>query len=195
MNKNAKKFMSISIWTTTIFLLVRLLISWTDIKDMWESNQLLNLCYNCFGYIGEAIITATVFMTVFNKWGWKWKWLRWTHNIPILSKSYIGIFKSDYDNVERTGNVIINQTFLTVTVQMKTEESTSRSLTASFKDEQGIHRLIYTYQNDPNAEIQDSSPIHYGTVLLIVNNSLILEGNYFTGRKSRGSIRFESNTK
>ena len=192
MNDNLKKFMNISIWLTAILLLVRCFISWTDVKSMWESRSVSSLCYNFYGFIGEAIFVSTIVMTIFNKCAWKWRWLRRMHNVPVLAKKYKGTFISDYDGVERFGSIIVNQTYLTVTVQLKTDESSSRSLTASFSDVHGVQYLIYTYQNDPRAEIQDRSPIHYGTAMLNVSNPMKLEGNYFTGRNSRGSMKFKA---
>ena len=192
MNNNARKFMNINIWLTTILLLIRCLVSWPDVKNMWETGHIFSLGYNFLGFIGEAIGIAAIVMTVFNKWAWKWKWLHWIHDVPVLARNYNGTFISDYDDVKRFGMLVINQTFLTVTVQLKTDESNSRSLTASFSEVQSVKHLIYNYQNDPRAEIQDRSPIHYGTAMLNVSNPMILEGNYFTGRKSRGSMRFEA---
>lgn len=192
MNNNASKFMNINIWLTIILLLIRCLVSWTDVKNMLETGHIFSLGYNFLGFIGEAIGIAAIVMAVFNKWAWKWKWLHWMHDVPVLARNYKGIFISDYDGVKRFGMLVINQTFLTVTVQLKTDESNSRSLTASFSEVQSVKHLIYNYQNDPRAEIQDRSPIHYGTAMLNVSNPMILEGNYFTGRKSRGSMRFEA---
>jgi hypothetical protein len=192
MNNNARKFMNINIWLTTILLLIRCLVSWTDVKNMWETGHIFSLGYNFLGFIGEAIGIAAIVMAVFNKWAWKWKWLHWMHDVPVLARNYKGTFISDYDGVKRFGMLVINQTFLTVTVQLKTDESNSRSLTASFSEVQSVKHLIYNYQNDPRAEIQDRSPIHYGTAMLNVSNPMILEGNYFTGRKSRGSMKFEA---
>ena len=54
-----------------------------------------------------------------------------------------------------------------------------------------LTKLIYTYLNNPRAELQ--SPIHYGTVIIDIDNPNRLEGNYYTGRKTRGSMRFETN--
>lgn len=192
MNNNARKFMNINIWLTTILLLIRCLVSWTDVKNMWEAGHIFSLGYNFLGFIGEAIGIAAIVMAVFNKWAWKWKWLHWIHDVPVLARNYNGTFISDYDDVKRFGMLVINQTFLTVTVQLKTDESNSRSLTASFSEVQSVKHLIYNYQNDPRAEIQDRSPMHYGTAMLNVSNPMILEGNYFTGRKSRGSMKFEA---
>lgn len=192
MNDDAKKFVNISIWLTTILLLVRFLISWTDVKHMWETGHALSLCYNLFGFIGEAIAIAALLMAAFNKWAWKWKCLSWTHDIPVLAKKYKGTFVSDFDGEERSTQITIDQTFLTVKIQLKTDESSSRSLIASLIEMHGIRHLIYTYQNDPRAEIQDRSPIHYGTVILNVSNRMTLDGNYFSGRKTRGSMTLEA---
>lgn len=192
MNDSVKKFMNISIWLTAIFLLIRCFISWSDIKSAWETGNTATLCYNFYGYIGEAIGATAIIMLIFDKYAWKWKLVRWMHDTPILAKKYTGTFISNYDNVERSGEIIINQTFLNVSVQLVTNESKSRSLTASLNNVQGVLYLIYTYQNDPRAEIQNRSPIHYGTAMLDVSNPAILEGNYFTGRNSRGSMKFNS---
>ncbi|MDD4495768.1 MAG: hypothetical protein PHV32_15770 [Eubacteriales bacterium] len=190
MKENSKKFMNISIWVTTILLMIRCLISLPDIQIMLKSGQLISLCYSVFGFVGETIGMAAIIMAVFNKWGWKWKLFRWLHNVPILASKYTGTFISDYDGKERSGNIIIHQTFLTVTVQLKTCESFSRSIIASFCEVQNVSYLVYTYQNDPRAEIQDQSPIHYGTAMLDVTEPMTLEGNFYTGRKSRGSMKF-----
>lgn len=188
MNDNVKKFMSISVWFTAFLLLIRCLISWTDIKNLWETGNILDLCYNFYGFIGEAIGASAIGMTIFNKFAWKW--LRWMHDVPVLAKEYNGTLVSDFDGVEHSGNIVIDQTFLSLIIKLKTNESSSRSLTATFSNTQGIQFLIYTYQNDPRAEIQDRSPMHYGTAMLDVSNPAILEGNYYTGRKTRGSMKF-----
>lgn len=192
MNNNVNKFMNISIWLTAIFLLIRCFISWADIRNIWENGTVSTLCYNFYGFIGEAIGASAIIMILFNKYAWKWKWIRWMHDTPILAKKYTGTFISDSDHVERSGNLIINQTFLTVSVQLVTDESRSRSLTASLSNVQDVLYLIYTYQNDPRADIQDQSPIHYGTAMLDISNPMILEGNYFTGRNTKGSMKFNS---
>ena len=113
-------------------------------------------------------------------------------NIWRLQYKYDGKFVSDYDKKTRNASIEIKQTFLKINIQMKTKESSSGSIIASLKDLHGIKYLIYTYQNNPHAEIQDRSPIHYGTAMLDVSNPKKLEGNYFTGRNSRGSMVFES---
>ena len=192
MDDNIKKFVNISLWVVAILLVLRSLISWAEIKSMWESRLVIEFCYTYLGYIGEVIGATAIIMSVFNKCAWKWKVLRWTHDLPVFKQKYDGKFVSDYDKKTRKASIEIEQTFLKINVQMKTKESSSGSIVASLKDLHGKKYLIYTYQNNPHAEIQDRSPIHYGTAMLDVSNPKRLEGNYFTGRKSRGSMMFES---
>lgn len=192
MNENIKKFISISTWVAAFFLLIRCFLSWGDLQNMVESREFSDLCYGLFGFLGESIGVTGVIMAIFNKWAWRWTWLRWTHNHPILAQKYRGTLISDFDQIKREGFLTINQTFLSIDIQFKTAQSYSRSLTASFNQLNGVQYLIYTYQNDPRGEILDQSPIHYGTAMLDVTNAFELEGNYFTGRKTRGSMNFSA---
>ena len=134
------------------------------------------------------------FMACFNKWLWRWKPLNWlSGGMPILAKKYKGKirFHSDDGDPERESEIVIKQTFLNVIVKLRTEESSSNSVTATIKEENGSKMLIYTYLNIPRAEIQDRSEIHYGTAMLNVDDPKRLIGNYFTTRKSSGSMDFE----
>jgi hypothetical protein len=192
MNDSSKKFLSLSIWLTAFLLFIRCLLSWVDLNNMLEGRHLFNLCYSVFGFVGEAIGVAAIVMAVFNKWAWKWKWIRWIHNVPALRKNYSGTITSDFDKATRSCRVIITQTYLNVAVQFQTNESSSRSVTATFIDLQSVRNLIYTYQSEPRGEVQDQSPIHYGTAMLNATNPMILEGNFYTGRNSKGSMKFEA---
>lgn len=157
---------------------------------MITCTKIFELGYSIFGFIGESITVAAFLMFVFNKWAWKWKLIRLLHSVPILYNRYSGTFVSDYDHKERNGELIINQTFLNISVVFNTAESSSRSITATIDNCDDLQRLIYTYQNEPKGEIQDRSPIHYGTAILDVTKPNEIGGNYYTGRKSRGSMTF-----
>lgn len=54
MDDNIKKFVNISLWVVAILLVLRSLISWTEIKSMWESRLVIEFCYTYLGYIGEV---------------------------------------------------------------------------------------------------------------------------------------------
>ncbi len=192
MDDNVKKFVNISIYISAIFLLIRCAISFGDIKQLWEDGSLLSVGYSFWCYIGESIGGAAIIMAIFNKWAWRWKVVRYFHDVPVFSKKYRGTFISNYDHQRRHGEIFIAQTFLSVSVRLKTEESSSRSIVATLHKTQSVDRLIYTYQNEPRAEIRSRSPIHYGTAILDITNSSILEGNYYTDRNTSGSMKFEA---
>lgn len=191
MNRIVDQFIKLSLWSFATFFIVQLVYSWINI-DSWKSETITDIATIIVGFIGKAMTFTTLIMTVFNKFAWKWKLVKCIHNVPILKKSYEGKFLSTYDNIERCGTLFINQTFLNISVMLVTAESKSRSITAYLDINEGFSRLIYTYQNDPHGEIQDKSPIHYGTSILIVSNTETLEGNYFTGRKTTGSMKFNA---
>ena len=122
MDDNIKKFVNISLWVVAILLVLRSLVSCTEIKSMWESRLVLEFCYTYLGYIGEVIGATAIIMSVFNKCAWKWKVLRWTHDLPVLEHKYDGKFVSDYDKKSRKASIEIKQTFLKISIQMKTKE-------------------------------------------------------------------------
>ena len=47
---------------------------------------------------------------------------------------------------------------------------------------------MYSYQNIPQAQFRENSPMHYGTAFLEIVAKSKLEGNYFTDRKTTGHI-------
>ena len=195
MTKTSKKFVSLSIWISIIVFVLRCLIGWKDLGTIIEEKKILDCGYSLFGYAGEAIGIATVFMFCFNKWWWKCKLLNiLTGSMPILAKRYKGKIKFTWDNrdQERDSEIIIEQSFLRVTVKLVTNESYSNSVTAAIYDINGSKMLIYTYLNTPNGEIQNRSAMHYGTAMLIIDNTKHLSGNYFTGRKTCGSMDFKA---
>jgi hypothetical protein len=90
--------------------------------------------------------------------------------------------------------VFITQNFFNVQIKTKTDESNSYSTCASFDidRERGLQQLFYSYQNNPKATVRNRSEIHYGTVRLEINDdATILEGEYWTTRKTTGDIKIE----
>lgn len=72
---------------------------------------------------------------------------------------------------------------------LKTEESSSKAISAKIIDRDGENVLTYTYINRPKTEVRDRSEIHYGTAILsITDNYEILEGVYYTDRNTAGDM-------
>lgn len=195
MGEASKRFMSISIWVTVILFALRCGIDWEKISVIVSRHDIAECGYSVYGYAGEAIGAATLFMICLNKWGWKWKSFHWlTGGMPILSKKYKGTITFIWDGKEqkRESEISIEQTFLAVTVKLGSSESSSNTVTATIETINSEKQLIYTYLNTPRAELQNRSSIHYGTAMLRIDNPERITGNYYTSRLSRGSMDFEA---
>lgn len=192
MNNNFSFYIKLYVWSSAVFTLIRCILSLSTLLSLCYSYELLLLLYNLFGYIGEAIGLATIFMIIFNKWIWKLKCFTLLHHVPILSKKYKGTIVSDFDNSKHEGILEINQTFLKQSIKFITDESLSRSISSSISEIHDTCMLIYVYQNEPKGELQDVSPIHYGTAMLDLSNPSEISGNYYTGRNTKGSMHFKS---
>ncbi|MGL5980683.1 MAG: hypothetical protein ACRCZY_07405 [Phocaeicola sp.] len=158
-----------------------------------------NLSFNNLNTVWEDIATTTTIVTListlFVSWAWKWGIFQgWFVPFPCLSGKWSGLIKSTYNSDSNTipVDVIIKHKFFSIQIQIKTNESSSNSTCGSFDIEEyrGLKQLIYTYQNNPKAAIRERSEIHYGTARLEINeDASVLEGEYWTSRKTTGDIR------
>ena len=150
-----------------------------------------------FGDISKTVFVLTLISSLFISFGWKWRIFKgWLVVIPDLSGKWIGIMYSNYKNppLEIPMEIEIFQTFFHTMVKLKTGESQSVSLVASFDidKDKGIKRLIYSYHNIPKATVQDRSAIHYGTTILdISEDEAVLNGCYWTNRASKGDMNLK----
>lgn len=192
MGKSWKQFLTISIWIAIVVFVLRCLLGWSDISQAVNNKSVFTGAYAVFGYGGESIAVTTLIMLIFNKWAWRWKLINiCTGKMPILAKKYAGTLTSDYDHIKRDAEIEVDQTFLRVLIKMKTAESSSSTICASIEEIHNEPQLVYTYINEPRADIQDRSGIHYGTVMLKISNPDVITGNYFTGRNTRGVLELK----
>ncbi|MGT2783798.1 Cap15 family cyclic dinucleotide receptor domain-containing protein [Streptococcus merionis] len=191
MSEQQKQFITITLWTFAVLFVLRLFINWSELTNLIKINGISSLVYSVIGYIGEVIGVTSLIMLFFEKRAWRWKFFTKIHSVPVLYPKYIGKFTSSYDNTSRECELFLKQSFLNIKIKFKTNESTSNSITASINKISGNKNLIYTYLNVPKAELQQNSVIHYGTVILDIDNPEKLEGNYYTSRDSKGSMVFE----
>lgn len=113
--------------------------------------------------------------------------------VPVLNCTYDVLIKSSFDDKERNGTISIYQTYLDISLTLKTKEGFSESFSANLIYNEGRKKLIYSYQNNPKMLIQNSSPIHYGTAVLNLDDIDNIEGYYYTSRMTKGEIYFYSN--
>lgn len=148
-----------------------------------------------FGDLSKTVCGLTIISSLFISFGWKCKIFKgWLVVIPNLSGKWTGTMYSNYGTppLEIPAEVEIKQTFFHTVVKLKTGESKSNSLVASFDidKDKGVALLIYSYYNIPKATVQDRSEIHYGTTILdISEDETELNGFYWTNRETKGDMK------
>lgn len=181
MNNRYKIFSTIYIVVMIGVLVIRLMI------DKWNVQTGFKGIYQWWGYFGDASAISTIIMFLFNKFFW-----RFCPGFLVLSKHYEGELCSSYDYKKRLAKIEIEQTFLSISIKLITEESSSSSIVANIEKINNEECLTYMYFNQPKAYIQERSPLHYGYVIFNVANKGELKGNYFTGRKTIGYIEMKA---
>ncbi len=180
MKKQQKKLLDICLWSAIILFVLRCAISWESILAGVS-------LYGLFGYASEAISIAVIFSGIYEKFLWRFNPFE---NTPKLARRYTGTLKSNYDHIERQASLEIKQTLLSVHITLVTDESKSKSLSASFDEVLGEMQLTYCYLNTPKAEHRERSEIHYGTAILSIATPGTLEGQYYTDRTTNGDMLF-----
>ena len=147
-----------------------------------------------FGDCSKMVLIMYLLSSLFISFAWKWKIFRgWLIPIPNISGKWEGTLVSTYTTppMEIQTSVCIKQTFFHTIVKIQTGESSSISKCASFDidTDRDIKQLYYSYVNKPKAEVRHRSEIHYGTTLLeISDDNQTLTGEYWTSRKTTGSL-------
>jgi len=177
---------TVSIITTIVYALLKQ----TDFSSL---KQLYSL-------VSFVVLVDNLLIVLFVKYLWKLRALRgWLVSVPNLNGCWIGEIQSTWVD-PLTGRridpipVILNvkQTYLGFSCFMLTGEMRSDSISYQFlydKDKQ-INQLIYTYTSTPKQTVKDRSSYHFGTVAfsLTEDKSLSMVGNYWTDRKTTGTI-------
>ena len=180
MNEQYRSFLTKTMWVSVCVFGIRCLISWSDIISGFSA-------YTIYGFAGEAIGVTAAIMAIYERWLWKFNRFE---SVPALCKSYTGVLKSSYDNIERPARLEIKQTLLSIHVTLITGESKSNSLSASINEILGEKQLTYCYLNTPKSEYRYRSEVHYGTAMLCVDDPNKLTGQYYTDRKTIGDMSF-----
>jgi len=155
---------------------------------------LIGASIDIWSVISTGISATAVITVLFVSWAWKWRIFRgWLVPIPNLNGKWEGkiFYKEEEKDKSRAVSVDIKQTFLYIVVHFCSKESESLSFCGSFNidEKRGIRQLIYSYQNDPKSILRENSAIHYGTTKLNISlDNRELEGEYWTSRKTTGSI-------
>jgi hypothetical protein len=147
-------------------------------------------------HVSTTISINIILWMIFIAWGWKLKiFYPWLVPFPNLSGDWEGTIKSNWKEKELEPipiEVSITQNFFNVQVRIKTKESRSYSIGASFDidNERGFQQLFYTYLNTPKAGVRERSEIHYGSTILNFDGFKVtkMDGEYWTDRETTGEI-------
>ncbi len=153
--------------------------------------------HKALSHISTTITINIILWLIFIKWAWKWRiFYPWLVPFPNLSGNWKGTILSNWQGQaqpEKTIEISITQTFFNVQVRMKTDESRSYSIGASFDIDQdrGQQQLFYSYMNTPKASVRERSEMHYGSTVLNFEgfNVKKMEGDYWTSRETTGEIK------
>jgi SMODS-associating 2TM, beta-strand rich effector domain len=151
--------------------------------------------------IGPAVTAAAAGLWVFDRWVWRQPVVRNLHSRPVLHGTWHGELASSWVDPKTEKQIdpdpdvflVVRQRFWSVSARLLTNESSSSSLFAELAEGQdGVCQLLYIYSNQPQAAFQHRSPAHFGAVVLTAprNRADGIEGQYFTGRGTKGDLRF-----
>jgi len=195
-----QKFVNTKI-ALAIVLGISILI-WLIILLATETKFIIN--WDAIKHLPTVLTIDMIIYWIFIRWGWKWeKFQGWLVPFPDLNGEWEGKIKSLWINSETgqkkpkiTATLTISQTFLNVHCKLKTDESESMSYSSSFiiNPDAGKKQLIYNYFNKPKPSYREKSVPHDGTVLLninVENESIRLDGEYWTSRETIGELEFK----
>lgn len=172
-----------------IVLFILFLFPWKNITltEIWNA-------------LGKTVTLSLLLFTIFIKRLWRCKIFRFIIPIPYLGGEWDGILRYNWKGQEgeKTIKLIIRQSLFHIQFTITTDESISRSCSASFNidESRDENEVIYSYYNQPSITHRNHSPIHYGAARLnIVDNNTKLEGHYWTDRKTVGELIFHRNNK
>ncbi|NOH04960.1 MAG: hypothetical protein HND47_24800 [Chloroflexi bacterium] len=119
--------------------------------------------------------------------------------VPYIAGNWDGYINSSYDEHKSqiSATIQIKQTWTEIRITLETDNSISRSETASIITKTPDMALIsYEYINEPKSQATSSMQIHRGTArheYQIVDTYEIFNGGYYTGRErgTFGSLYFK----
>jgi hypothetical protein len=140
-----------------------------------------------FGFYGLSLF-------VFDRYLWKLRITRMIQlvKVPNLSGTYQGELLSSFDGFKKPIPIYVEvfQTWTKISINWKTETSSSRSLVASFITNDEPNVLTYQYLNEPKASAPSTMHMHRGTTIADISKGT-LSGGCYTNRDRQTTGQFE----
>lgn len=187
--------LKITLWIILIIALLVFILNYLYVEK-------LNICSYIFNSLTESISVITIIAFLFDRYFWQCSIFRnWLVLIPNLNGKWKGIICSDWINPDTKEKCMpietslsIKQSLTNISCVMTTGEMKSNSITSDFRIDinNQVLELSYVYLSIPNLTVRNRSQIHHGAIIfdiIIENNNVIrLKGNYWTDRKTIGTI-------
>lgn len=139
--------------------------------------------------ISYSITFSSLMTFIYEKYIWKVRLFNFFNNHPHIEGEYEAEINYLYKGGgKKEPTVNIKQTFLTVNVELKSDEMTSNSITGDIVEEDGKKILYYSYRTNPKAFFREDNPIKIGTARIIIEKEE-LTGTYWTQAGTSGDIK------
>ena len=186
-------------WKCALYIILAI-ATITTIINWFVSDQIFGIIF-IVNSIGLSVTSISIAAALFSAFFWKAIiFQNWLVKVPNLNGKWIGSIESDWIDPKTNQKIEpihtelkIKQSLFKISCIMKTGEMRSDSISANFDidaDKQK-HQLVYVYMSFPKQNIQNRSPIHYGTMIFDFDTEFNVDkmaGNYWTGRKTGGFI-------
>jgi hypothetical protein len=172
-----------AVWTSVLYL--------SDIELSTAGQQVV-------GNLPTVLVILTV---AFDLWLWRLPGIKRLHSRPRIDGNWATtISPHPASHIPTGGNAgpiaattVIEQTFWTLTITMKDDESESISRAENITPDGGSRTrkvLTYTYTNTPKLAVRDRSPVHVGATMLTLEGPepQTLTGVYWTSRLTMGDL-------
>jgi hypothetical protein len=189
-------------WKVALWIILMLALTVSGIEYLCFKNQFCILSYIFNSLSTTVTVISVVIVPIFIKSLWKCRiFNKWLVLIPNLNGKWEGVISSEWINPDTKKkcefiqtSLIIKQSLFNISCIMKTQETQSRSITSDFRIDENnqIHQLVYIYETNPSPKVRERNPIQHGTIVFDIikeNDSIKLEGNYWTDRKTTGEIK------
>lgn len=148
---------------------------------------------------GVVVGAVSITLGIFNRWAWHWRIFNgWLVNRPYVQGTWKVTLKSDWKNPESGEQIspidaflVIRQTGSDISLRLFTTESRSETVSSGIETcKDGTFEISCTYRNKPGAEFRHRSEVHYGAMILFVDQKSpgSVEGDYWTDRKTTGTV-------
>jgi SMODS-associating 2TM, beta-strand rich effector domain len=186
-NVRAERFIWIFVFSSAGAWLTSAWIAAVSFADVWAMVKLLP----------NVVSFDVLVFGLFAKWLWKWRLFQgWLVPFPNLNGIWIGtvspVEEGEHETRAIPAVLVIDQSFLSISCVMDTDEMTSSSYSANFLIDDGaqIRKLVYIYTSRPRVGVAARSPVHDGTTTLNIDGSppKKLRGEYWNARRRVGEI-------